>query len=156
HPALAMELPEQPQLTTAANRQAPPRRPHGRLRSVGLAAGIAVVYVIWVRSFRSVDGLPDVGDPFDLAEARRPIPIADADNAYVVYAQARRAFARIPAPLTRLDDKSLTWSSASPGLRDYLDKSRAALELWREGITRPDAIDHQPGELAMDTALPLV
>src|SRR5262249_41760806 len=48
------------------------------------------------------------------------------------------------------------WSSAPPGLRDYLDKNRAALELWREGTTRPDAIDHQPGGLAMDTALPLV
>ena len=48
--------------------------------------------------------------------------------------------------------KASTWSSADEKVRDYLEKNRPALEMWREGTERPDAIYHQPGETTADTA----
>ena len=33
---------------------------------------------------------------------------------------------------------------------------RPALELWREGSERPDALYHQPGQIAVDTIVPVI
>ena len=41
-------------------------------------------------------------------------------------------------------------------MHDFLEANRPALELWRRGTERPDAIYHQPGKIAADTALALV
>ena len=41
-------------------------------------------------------------------------------------------------------------------MRDYLEENQPALETWREGAERPDAMYHQPGEMAADTVLPVV
>jgi hypothetical protein len=50
----------------------------------------------------------------------------------------------------------LSWSKAGQPVRDYLERNRAALETWRRGSERSDALYHQPGEFALDTLLPLV
>ena len=41
-------------------------------------------------------------------------------------------------------------------MRDYLEANRPALEAWRAGTERPDALYHQPGKMAFDTILPVV
>ena len=46
---------------------------------------------------RNLDGLPDVGDPFNVAEARRPVVIPDADNAYVALRRGQAAVIAVPA-----------------------------------------------------------
>ncbi len=110
---------------------------------------------LWISGIRRLDELPDVGDPFDIAEARRPIVIPDSDNAYVLYAQARPSPFSLPATVSHVDFDSLTWSKADNNVRAFAAEQRPALELWRQGSERPDAIYHQPAQLALDTILPL-
>ena len=140
----------------------------GRRLAIGVAVGWIAFVGVTIWRMRSLDGLPDVGDPFDVAEARRPVEIPDADNAFVAYAAAKAKLGNPPNPIdearmTLLWDavwnneiKPLTWSSASPGLRDYLEAKRAALEIWREGSGRRDALYHQPGRMKIDTRLSLI
>jgi hypothetical protein len=143
----------------------------GRLRRLAGGPGrrLAIVVFIGLSAFvgvtfwrmRSLDGLPDVGDPFDVAEALRPVEIPDADNAFVAYAAAAQKLVN-PSSQADLDrwnwlhdavwgDKNqpLTWSSTPVGVRDFVEAKRAALETWREGSGRRDAISHQPSQLSI-------
>jgi hypothetical protein len=128
----------------------------GRFLGLGVLAALLAVLVSWIWGIRTLDGLPDVGDPFDVAEARRPIDIADWDNAYVLYVEAKREMLKRPAALSRVAFDELTWAKAGDDVRDFVDKNRPALELWREGSERPAAIYNQPGNLAIDTLLPVI
>jgi hypothetical protein len=128
----------------------------GRRLFVGLAVASIVVSFIWIWGIRRVDELPDVGDPFDVAEARQPIVIPDADNAFVIYAEAKRQRLTYPAELRHVDYTTVIWSKAAPNVREFVEKSRPALETWRAASERPDALYHQPDDIAMDTLLPLI
>jgi hypothetical protein len=128
----------------------------GLVLTLGLAAGSIAVLAIWIFGVRNVGGLPDVGDPFDVALARQPIVIPDADNAYVLYTEAKQKLLRLPAALHKVDLKTLTWATAGDEVRDFTEQNRPALEAWREGTGRPDALYNQPGKLAVDTLLPVV
>jgi len=127
----------------------------GRLLFLGLAVATIAVLGLWIWGIRRLDELPDVGDPFNVAEARRPIVIPDGDNAYVLYTQAKPRPFPLPAAVSHVDFDSLTWSKAGDNVRDFAAEKHPALELWRQGSERPDAIYHQPGQLALDTILPL-
>ncbi len=127
----------------------------GWLLAAWVAAGLAAVLGVSVWGIRSLDGLPDVGDPFDIAAARRPIRIPDEENAYVAYAAAHPGPFQLPAGLTKADFKSLTWSKAGQAVRAFVEQKRPDLETWREGSERPDALYHQPGVIAVDTLLGL-
>jgi len=130
-----------------------------RFRALTLAvvSALAMLAGISVWRMRSLSDLPDVGDPFDVALARQPVEIPDRDNAYVAYAKAR--IKREEAPSDFYDaawearEDALTWSKAKPGVRALEERNRAALEIWREGSERPDALSHQPGETSFDTLL---
>ena len=139
----------------------------GRRLAIGVIVGWIAVAGVMVWRMGSLDGLPDVGDPFDVAEARRPVEIPDADNAFVAYAVAHK----LVDPADSIDEarrcllvdalwggeiKRLTWSSALPGLREYLELERAALEFWREGSRRRDAVYHQPGRLSFGSEMNLI
>jgi hypothetical protein len=88
-------------------------------------------------------GLPDIGDPFD-KQAFRSLSIPDATNAYVLYAEAARR-------LQPLDPK-FKWSAFRPyqdiprpksvaEARNWVEANREAMELYRRGTERPDALD---------------
>jgi hypothetical protein len=126
------------------------------LLSLGFAIACCSVLAIWIAGMRSTEGLPDVGDPFDVALARRPLELPDDDNAYVSYSDARRLLTKYPDAIRKVDWVKLTWSTAGKDVRDYLVANRPALEAWRAGTERPDALYHQPGKLAADTVLPVV
>jgi len=123
---------------------------------LGLAVAFIAVLVIWIGGIRNLEGLPDVGDPFDVAEARLPVVLSDDDNAYVLYALAKRTPSQFPEALRRVDFRKLTWSKSGDAVRDFVEKNRPALETLREGSARPHALYHQPGEMAIDTILPVV
>jgi hypothetical protein len=57
------------------------RTERGRALGLGVLGELLAVLVVWIWGTRNLDGLPDVGDPFDVAAARRPIDIPDPDNA---------------------------------------------------------------------------
>jgi hypothetical protein len=74
------------------------RTERGRALGLGVLVALLAVLVVWIWGTRNPDGLPDVGDPFDVAAARRPIDIPDSDNAYVLYVEAKGAMSkRTPA-----------------------------------------------------------
>jgi hypothetical protein len=140
----------------------PPRQPgrskfgQRRLFFLVAAIGCVALFSSWMWRVRNLDGLPDVGDPFDVAAVLRPVEILDDDNAYVSYSEARRLLTRLTEAVRQVDWMKVTWSTAGPDVRDYLEKNRPALEKWQEGTERPDALYHQPGTLAFDTLLPVV
>lgn len=140
----------------------------GRRLAIGVALGFAALIGGTLWRMRSLDGLPDIGDPFDAAEVRRPVEIPDADNAFVAYAAAHQ---ELKNPLTSTDEarwswlygaawdggfERLTWTSAPQGVRDFLDTRRAAMEIWREGSGRGDAVYHRPGRITMGTVIDLI
>ncbi len=120
------------------------------------AVALAAILSVLIWRLRSLEGIPDVGDPFDVAAARQPIPIPDDENAYLLYAEARGQFTRPPASLSKVDLAALSWSKSGQAIRDYLEQNRAAMETWRRASERPDGLYHQPGELRIDTLLPIV
>jgi hypothetical protein len=87
-------------------------------------------------------GLPDIGDPFDVA-AFRALTIPDERNAAVIYRQAAERlapFAATPRPMDQAIDMNARWSKADPFLRGWLERNREALALFRAGTERPDAM----------------
>jgi hypothetical protein len=127
-----------------------------RVFTLAVVAALAAISGVSLWRMRSLDDLPDVGDPFDVAAARQMVVVSDDDNAYVKYKEARRQLTRYPSALRRVEWAKLTWSKAGKDVRDYLEENRPALETWREGTERPEAMYHQPGEMAADTLLPVV
>ena len=120
-------------------------------------AGVGGVFLWWLWS---PGELPDLGDPFDLARARQPIVIPDGDNAYAAYAEARIKLEDMPELIGdaawAANEDALRWSKVDLGVRERLEQDRAALEIWREGSERPDALFHQPGDYSVDTLLGLM
>jgi hypothetical protein len=125
----------------------------GRLLAIGVAVASLAMVAIWIWGVRHTDLLPDVGDPFDVDAERRPVRVADDDNAFVLYADPNRKRLSFPAPFSKLDFATLTWSDAGKDVRAFVEERRQALYLWREGSDRPEAVYHQPDELMMDTLL---
>jgi hypothetical protein len=134
----------------------PSQREHRRWILAGFAAVVTVVALMWIWGIRHAGLLPDVGDPFDVAAALRPVVIADDDNGFVLYRAASRRLSKFPQSLRTVDFADLTWAQANADARAYLDKNAQALEIWREGSDRREAVYHQPGELAIDTILPVI
>src|SRR5579883_2549056 len=140
----------------------------GRRLAIGAIVGLTAFVGVTIWRMQSLDGLPDIGDPFDVAEARRPIEIPDADNAFIDYAEAHRLLDKqtksqgdydrynsIAEAVRENRSESLTWSSGSPTSRGYLKDMRAALEIWREGSERRDALYYQPAEISIDSVITL-
>jgi hypothetical protein len=124
------------------------------LALVGLLAGV------WAWWATQLWGLPDVGDPFDVA-AFEAFHIADDRNAFHWYRDAAAKsvviWLRFQANNTsdRLLDGPANWQQATPAWRDLLAESGEALKLWRIGSEKPDArYDHADG-LSMRTLLPI-
>jgi hypothetical protein len=88
-------------------------------------------------------GLPDAGEPFDVA-AFRSARIPDDRNAYVLYEQAARSLAR-PVPKFRWSPMNPFQETPQPKgaaeARRWVESNREAMELYRRGTDRPDAMD---------------
>ena len=106
---------------------------------VVLAACVAVaatVFAIWW--LNSLNGLPDIGDPFDVA-AFRAFSIPDDQNAFAFFRRAHEKLTPIrwgegPHP----EDRKFSWSIANPKWREWAGENREALELFLQGAERAD------------------
>ncbi len=127
-----------------------------RVLWVGLAFGVIGIAILWIWGIRNAGLLPDVGDPFDVAAILKPIVIPDSDNAFVLYAQAKDKLPKRSPGFANVDFATVTWFRAGEELRLFVDGIGQALEIWREGTDRPNALYHQSAEIAWDTPLPLV
>ena len=96
------------------------RQGRGRRLAIGVAVAFLVVLVVGIWGLRKLGELPNVGDPFDVGEARKSIVIADADNAFVLYAQIQPKPFPLAAPLSNVDYAVLTWSKAGTHVRDFM------------------------------------
>ncbi len=88
-------------------------------------------------------GLPDIGDPFDVAEFRL-FTIPDDRNAFLLYEQAAallKPSSKYLAKVRGKVDRDAPWSKAVPELRGWTDDNREALAVFRQASDRPDALD---------------
>ena len=88
-------------------------------------------------------GLPDIGEPFDV-EAFRAFRIPDDRNAFVLYRQAADRLKPLDVSGKSKDepiDLHARWSGADPDVRRWVEENREAMELFRRGTERPDALD---------------
>jgi hypothetical protein len=114
--------------------------------TLALATGLAVAataFGIWWST--SLNGLPDIGDPFDVA-AFRAFRIPDDKNAFVFLRRAHEMLTPIRwGEGTRPDDRKFYWSIADPKSREWAAENREALELFLRAADQPDA-SHPAGE----------
>jgi hypothetical protein len=100
--------------------------------------------------FTTLSGLPDVGDPFDVAAFCDPV-IPDDENAFVLYREAVEKLEKNePADMT------YHWETAGLVEKAWLERSREALEIWRRGTERPKALYVPPKTVTVMTLLPVV
>jgi hypothetical protein len=136
--------------SSASRRHLPASR--GALLAVVIVGGLALTGGLCIWRIRDVSDVPDVGDPFDVADAQRPLVVAEADNAFVLYEAAEAKLSKPPEQLRRVELKQVLWSRMGTEVRSYLEQNRQALELWRSGTNRPDALYCQPGTASFDTS----
>ena len=102
-------------------------------------------------------GLPNVGDPFDV-EKYGHFDIADKDNAFVDYSAARLLIQH-PNEQERKEQEEVVksgWSKAGPALKALLVSNKAAMDRWRQGTDKADALYIQPKTYNVMTGLPVV
>jgi len=113
--------------------------------SVLCLAIAATAFAIWW--LRSLNGLPDIGDPFDVA-ALREITIPDDQNAFTFLQRAHETLTPLPDLPHVVTSAALTvgWSQVDPKLRAWVEANRPALELLRRGADQSEGIWHSTGE----------
>jgi hypothetical protein len=131
-------------------------RARGRKRLALVVLYGLVLVVAGVLGWRalSLRGLPDMGEPFDPALGSVRVP--DAENAFVVYREAVARLkqphpAGVPSNPKAWDETD--WSKADPPVRQWVEENREALELWRRGTDRRDALLVQPKDLTIESPL---
>ena len=88
-------------------------------------------FAIWWLT--SLNGLPDIGDPFDVA-AFRAFRVPDDQNAFTFLRRAKEALTPGSPPCRRS-----SWSEASPKSREWVEANRRAIELFQQGAEQSDA-----------------
>jgi hypothetical protein len=90
----------------------------------------ATALAIWWLT--SLNGLPDIGDPFDV-RAFRAFSIPDDQNAFTFLRRAEENLTPSPPIL------ALTWSQADQKSREWVETNRPAIELFQRGADQSDA-----------------
>jgi hypothetical protein len=106
--------------------------------AICLALATTALAIWWLTS---LNGLPDIGDPFDVA-AFRALRIPDDQNAFTYLQRAHKKLTARPE-LSRAAGMSVTtasWSEVDPKLRSWVEANRQALTLFLQGAEQADAI----------------
>ena len=94
----------------------------------------ALVLAIWW--LNSLNGLPDIGDPFDVA-AFRTFRLPDDRNAFTFFRRAWKSIEPIYGG---------GWSETNPEFRAFVEANRPAVELFIKGAEQVDGISGPVGE----------
>jgi hypothetical protein len=110
--------------------------------TVVLAVGAAAFTAWWLNS---LNGLPDVGDPFDVA-AFCALQTPDEENSFLLLRQALYKLAPLPELPRTAGAGGLTggWSTAHPKLQGWVNANREALQLFVGATGKADGIAHSP------------
>ena len=124
---------------------APEARPRTTRRRIAVAAVsvAALLIAAFAWSLTSLRGLPDIGDPFDVAAFSSPA-VRDEDNAFVLYRQAGSLYRPWQGAAT------YEWPKADAEERRWLEENRPALQVWKRGTERPDALLISPSVVTFD------
>jgi hypothetical protein len=88
----------------------------------------------------SLIGLPDVGDPFDVA-GFRAFRVPPENDAFILLRQAQEKLVDMPSlPLAVRKLGPMGWSKSAPESRDWVAANREALAMFRAASERPDGI----------------
>jgi hypothetical protein len=106
--------------------------------AICLALAATALAIWWLTS---LNGLPDIGDPFDVA-AFRALRIPDDQNAFTFLRRANQMLTPEPDLRRTVGPSAATvpWSKADPKLRAWVEANRQALELFQQGAEQSDAI----------------
>jgi len=105
----------------------------------------AGVFAIWWLT--SLNGLPDIGDPFDVA-ALRDLRIPGDQNAFTFLQRAHAKLTplpELPRP-ARPAAPTVDWSKLDPKLRAWVEANRPALELFQQAANQSDGISQPAGD----------
>jgi hypothetical protein len=97
--------------------------------AVCLVLGGAAFAIWWITS---LNGLPDFGEPFDVA-AFRAHSVRDEQNAFTFLRRADEALTSFPS------NAAVSWSQADVKLRKWVETNRQALDLFQRGAEQSDA-----------------
>jgi hypothetical protein len=97
--------------------------------AIGLAVAATALAIWWLTS---LNGLPDIGDPFDVA-AFRAFRVPDDQNAFTFLRRAEESLTPSPPSV------ALSWSQADPKSREWVEANRRAIALFQQGADQPDA-----------------
>jgi hypothetical protein len=109
-----------------------------------LLVGAAIVVALGIGTIRVINlwGIPDAPEPFDIAAFEAGETVPDEANAAVLFRKAGQMVGEDDSnrfkPLWG-GPKTAEWSETSPEVRDWVEKNRPALEVWRRGTDRPQA-----------------
>jgi hypothetical protein len=126
--------------------------------AVLLLAGIAVAGAcgVMLRRATCLIGLPDVGDPFDVA-AFRALRVSEEQDAVVLFRQAAGKLPRMPdlSLAAKQAGSTVAWSEADPKLREWFAASGEALELFRRGVARAGGMAPSRGDPSRSSLMDL-
>ena len=106
--------------------------------TIGLAVAAGALAIWWLNS---LNGLPDIGDPFDVTAFRAAIP--DERNAFAWFRRAEKMLTpwpELPGAVDRFSP-TVSWSKADPRLRAWVEENRRARAVPGGGR----AIRREPG-----------
>jgi hypothetical protein len=92
----------------------------------------ATAFAIWWLT--SLNGLPDIGDPFDVA-VFRAFRVPDDQNAFAFLRRAQETLTRSPVSVAL----ALSWSELDPKWRQWVEANHRAIELFQQGADQSDA-----------------
>ena len=104
-----------------------------------VAVAAAALAIWWLNS---LNGLPDIGDPFDVS-AFRAFGLPDEQNAFTYLRRASEKLTPIVGMVggngADPGDFKFSWSIANPTLREWAGENREAFELFQQGAEQADA-----------------
>jgi hypothetical protein len=107
--------------------------------TIGLAVAAGALAIWWLNS---LNGLPDIGDPFDVAEFRA-FRIPDEQNAFTYLRRASEKLTNLAGMAgwngSSPGELKFSWSIANPTLREWAGANREAIELFQQGADQSDA-----------------
>jgi hypothetical protein len=103
-----------------------------------LALAATATAIWWLTS---LNGLPDIGDPFDVA-AFRAFSLPDDLNAFTFLRRADQKLSPFPELPQAVSPSAwnFSWSKADPKLRAWAQANSQAFELFQQGAEQADAI----------------
>ena len=122
-----------------AAQAAPPAARVVVVLAVGVAVAATALAIWWLNS---LNGLPDIGDPFDVA-AFRAFRLPDEQNAFTYLRRASEKLTPIVGMVggngADPGELKFSWSIANPTLREWAGENREAFELFQQGAEQADA-----------------